>query len=211
MSDSIYSPDRGGASRRRTDLDVGQGSGLAGVVRATLDATKLAPCLSGEKLWEATFREARRGAFKGMHLARLPAGTLIAHIPDPRYSREIICTVTPVKEGMVPSFSLKYENGDWRVRPQILMGDCFEQHALIEIERTDWLNAACIQMLGLRSAKATWEPDMTLWEIVSAWPSWQRRGMTWPQRADDLAARLGTVALSPNTLLRKCERMGLEM
>jgi len=154
-------------------------SSLPGIVRATLIVAELAACTSGEISWEATFREARRGACKGMHLSRLPAGKLIVLVLDTLYAREVICTVRPVKGCMVTCFSLKNEVGEWRVRPQVVTGECFELNALIEIERTDWLNAPCVLMLGLRSPEAIWKPDMAMWEIVSAWESWQRRGLTW--------------------------------
>jgi hypothetical protein len=176
-----------------------------GIIRAHLTVEELRAALSGIQSWDEVFRIAPRRAHTGMHVKKIPAGTLVASVSDPQYSREAIASDTPLAAGFVSSFCLSWAEETWSATPQIGTDDRFERHTLVAIEPTDWLDAARILIHGLRSAKRRCEIE---WAIVSSWETWQSSDLSWEARAKHLAARSKST-LSPNTLLNKCKRLGL--
>jgi len=83
------------------------------------------------------------------------------------------------------------------------------EREVVAIEPTDWLVTLGQLTLELRGRPDWQSLDLAPWEIAAAWPHWRAADLSWAERANGLAARLGMNPLSANTLMRKCERMGL--
>lgn len=183
---------------------------ITGVVPLAVPAAHLGRLLSGEGNLEAA-RSPVLAAAVGNQIAQFPPGTLLAFSGNFLVADELTITATPIRFGLVQAFSLRKPQGRWTAAPQLIDRNFLTCKKALQIERTQWLEA-----LWLLTTNVKWRPardggfDLLEWQIPCAWEEWETNNLTWPQRACDLAKRLGVPPLGPNTLLTKCKRLGLK-
>jgi len=123
---------------------------------------------------------------------------------------QLLVTAAPLKYGATHAFSLRRRSNLWWANPLIVIGADFVGMQIVEIEKTAWLEAAWHLALGFCSNRnGSWQHDREQWTIVCAWPDWEEKRLSWPQRAEDLGRRLNQQPLQDNTLTKKCHRGGL--
>lgn len=177
-------------------------------VRATakLDAHLLESVLKGDLSWRQALRHSAPATRTD---GVTPVNTVIGFVPNTDLPTEILLTTVPPRGSMIPTASLARRLSHWVASPQIVKADRLQECAVVEIERHDWMATLVALAEDLR-IRGDWRSvDWVPWAIAAAWPDWEREGYGWEQRARDLATRMGTVPLAPNTLLVKCRRLGL--
>jgi len=179
-------------------------------ISAKVTTSLLADLLNGKLGYRQMLRKASPSSNTGMRPGLLPDGMVLGFIPNPEHPSEVLVVPAPLRDTMIPTGALSLRAGVWHISPQIVKVDRLTEYEAIEIENTDWVSAVTHLILDFRARRSWRDVEADLWEIVAAWPEWQAAGLSWGDRAEDLATRLGTVPLSTNALLVKCRRMGLQ-
>jgi hypothetical protein len=178
-------------------------------ISAKINTALLAEFLNRKLGYRQMFCKASPSSNTGMRAGVLPDGMVLGFIPNVDYPSDILVVPTPLSDTMVPTAAISNRDGAWQISPQIVKVDRLFEYAVIEIEKTAWLSAVTTLVTDFRVRRDWRGIDEAAWMIVAAWPNWEAAALSWEERAADLARRLGINPLSPNTLLRKCERMGL--
>ena len=169
----------------------------------------LCSLLTGEWNWHQALRAAPRSAYTGRAIGSLPHDTLFGFVPHAEFPDEILMTIAPLRGTMIPVAALTHRMERWSAAPLIVKTNWLLEREVVEIERTDWI-AALVTLAAELRVRGDWKTlDFTPWTIAAAWPDWEAGELSWTERGDDLAERLGTVPLSRNSLMVKCRRMGL--
>lgn len=179
-------------------------------ISAKINTPLLAEFLNGKLGYRQMLRKAAPSSNAGMRGGAVPDGMVLGFIPNTDHPSEILLVPAPLRGTMIPTAALSYRADAWHISPQIIKVDRLTEYEVIELEKTDWIAAVTNLVMDFRARRDWRDIEADVWEIVAAWPEWQAAGLSWKKRAEDLAKRLGTIALSTNALLVKCRRMGLQ-
>ncbi len=173
--------------------------------RATLNAQLLVALLKGGLSW----RQAIRQAAPVTPSERTGRPVILGFVPNTELPSEILITNAPLRGSMIPVASLAHRLGRWVACPQIMKADRLQEYEAVAVAPHDWIVALAALAAGLRVTGDWRDLDFWPWTIAAAWPDWEAQDFRWNERAKDLAVRTGSIALSPNSLLVKCGRLGL--
>jgi len=185
---------------------------LAGYIRGLLPVAALRELLVGNLSYKAALDLTGGGVSRRIHHSGIATETLVGFVPFPQVPREIIVGRLPLAQRVVPAVALHAVGESWRANPMLVTKDYLLRYEGVQLE-ADWIDVLVNLAARLTSPRVRRHGvDEVAWMIALRWEIWERQEMTWPQRCHDLARALNREEgdeLTPNTLLRKCERLGL--
>ena len=180
-----------------------------GYVRGGLPAQIVRQILLGERTLENALTNGGNKLAQYVHYSQVAPETLVGFVTYPEHPREIIVVRIPFARQVVPTVILRPAEQDWEPSLQLLSKDYLLRHEAI-IVRANWLDHL-VNLAGTLENRKTraFGVDKTLLAIGAAWERWESKGMTWKERAEDLARLTGLDEMTPNHLHVTCKRRGL--